>query len=98
MACFINLKSKYTLISLTRKLIVPFLILSIEILIVKSSYITQEKSLLDLRRGGNDLRRLIIKILLIWIMFKNSKSTKRFQPKPINYQHFGRQGHQRYHL
>ena len=30
---------------------------------------------------------------MIWTISKNSKSTKGFQPKPRNHQHFGRQGH-----
>jgi hypothetical protein len=50
----------------------------------------QQELLLDVRGGGRDLSEFIIKILLIWVM---SQPTKGFQPKPINHQHFGRQGH-----
>lgn len=53
----------------------------------------QQELLLDLRGGGNDLSEFIIRILLIWTMSQNYKPTKGFQPKPINHQHFGRQGH-----
>lgn len=58
------------------------------------SQINQQELLLNLRGGGNDLSEFIIKILLIWTMSQNSKPTEGFQPKPINHQHFGRQGHQ----
>ena len=58
------------------------------------SQTNQQELLLDLRGGGgNDLSEFIIRILLIWTMSQNSKPTKGFQPKPINHQHFGRQGH-----
>jgi hypothetical protein len=57
------------------------------------SQINQQELLLNLRGGGNDLSEFIIKFLLIWIMSQNYKPTKAFQPKPINHQHLGRQGH-----
>ena len=53
----------------------------------------QQELLLNLRGGGSDLSEFIIRILLIWTMSQNSKPTKGFQPKPINHQHFGGQGH-----
>ena len=52
----------------------------------------QQELLLDVR-GGNYLSEFIIRIFLIWTMSQNSKPTKGFQPKPMNHQHFGRQGH-----
>lgn len=52
----------------------------------------QQELLLDLRGGGDNISEFIIKILLIWTMSQNSKPTEGFQPKPINHQHFGRQG------
>ena len=53
----------------------------------------QQKLLLDVRGGGSNLSEFIIRIFLIWTMSQNSKPTKGFPPKPINHQHFGRQGH-----
>lgn len=49
--------------------------------------------LLDVIGGVTDFCEFIIIIFLIWTMSQNSKPTKGFQPKPINHQHFGRQGH-----
>lgn len=57
------------------------------------SQTNQQELLLDLRGGGSDLSEFIIRILLIWTMSKNSKPTEGFQPKPMNHQHFVRQGH-----
>ena len=53
----------------------------------------QQELLLDVRGGGSDLSEFIIRIFLIWTMSQNSKPTNGFQPKPMNHQHFGRQGH-----
>jgi hypothetical protein len=58
------------------------------------SQINQQELLLNLRGGGNDLSEFIIKFLLIRTMSQNYKPTKAFQPKPINHQHFRRQGQQ----
>lgn len=52
----------------------------------------QQELLLDVRGGGSDLSEFIIRIFLIWTMSQNSKPTNGFQPKPMNHQHFGRQG------
>lgn len=56
------------------------------------SQTNQQELLLDLRGGGSDLSEFIIRILLMWTMSKNSKPTEGFQPKPMNHQHFVRQG------
>ena len=53
----------------------------------------QQELLLDVRGGGSDLSEFIIRIFLIWTISQNSKPTTGFQPKTINHQHFGRQGH-----
>ena len=57
------------------------------------SQTNQQELLLDLRGGGSDPSEFIIRILLMWTMSKNSKPTEGFQPKPMNHQHFVRQGH-----
>lgn len=81
----------WTLISVSLALVINFY--SPEIPENKKS-IKKQELLLDLRGGGgNDLSEFIIRILLIWTMSQNYKPTKGFQPKPINHQHFGRQGH-----
>ena len=56
------------------------------------SQTNQQELLLDLRGGGSDLSEFIIRILLMWTMSKNSKPTEGFQRKPMNHQHFVRQG------
>ena len=91
--CFTYLAITFTLVPVTAQAIVPFPVASIERSVTRGSCTAQEELLLDLRGGGNDLSELIIKILLIWTMSKNSKPTEGFQPKPMNNQHFGRQGH-----
>ena len=94
MTCFIYLTLIFTLVPVTAQAIVPFLVAFIERSVIRGSCTAQEKLLLDLRGGGNDLSELIIKILVIWTMSKNSKPTEGFQPKPIKHQHFGPQRHQ----
>ena len=75
----------FTSTATSRELFIPNLL---------DSQIYQQELLLNLRGGGNDLSKFIIKFLFIWTMSQNSKTTEGFQPKPINHQHFGRQGHQ----
>ena len=91
--CFTYLTITFTLVPVTAQAIVPFPVASIERSVTRGFCTAQEELLLDLRGGGNDLSELIIKILLIWTMSKNSKPTEGLQPKPMNNQHFGRQGH-----
>ena len=92
--CFIYVTLTFPLVPVTAQAIILFPVASIERSVARGSCTAQEKLLLDLRGGGNDLSEFIIKILLIWTMSKNSKPTEGFQPKPINHGHFGRQGHQ----
>jgi len=91
--CFRYLTLTFTLVPVTAQAIVPFPVASIERSVTRGSCTAQEKLLLDLRGGGNDVSELIIKILLIWTMSKNCKPTEGFQPKPIIHPHFVRQGH-----
>ena len=91
--CFTYLTITFTLVPVTAQPIVPFPVASIERSVTRGSCTAQEELLVDLRGGGNDLSELIIKILLIWRMSKNSKPTEGFQPKPMNNQNFGRQGY-----
>jgi hypothetical protein len=90
---FTYLTITFTLVPVTTQAIVPFHVASIERSVTRGSCTA---FLLDLRGCGNDLSELIIKILLIWTMSKNFKPTEGFQPKPMNNEHFGRQGHQGY--
>ena len=82
------------MVPVTGQAIVPFPVTSIERSVTRDSCTAQEKLLLDLRGGGNDISEFLIRILLIWTwtMSKNYKPTEGFQPKPTN-QHFGRPGH-----
>lgn len=83
---FTYLTITFTLVPVTGQAFSP------ERSVTRDSCTAQEKLLLDLRGGGNDISEFIIRILLIWTMSKNYKPTEGFQPKPTN-QHFGRPGH-----
>jgi hypothetical protein len=90
--CFTYLTITFTLVPLTAQPIVPFPVASIERSVTRGSSTAQEKLLLDLRGGGNDVSEFIIKILLIWTMSQNSRPTEGFQPKPIMNPHLGHPG------